>query len=232
MATSRRQEVEGVGTVVLMKHRRAKNLKLTMLPSGEARVTLPSWLPFQAGLRFAIKNQAWIEKHRPPTQLLLESGMQIGKSGRLRFVVGPREHIKSRVVGNEIRVIHPADAAQSEVVVQQTARKGIERYLRLEAELLLPHRLAQLAEQVAVQYHSVSIKKLRARWGSCNAKKDIVLNLYLMQLPWHLIDYVLLHELTHAVHLHHGTDFWDYLNTICPDSTQRRKQLKQFKPSL
>lgn len=232
MATIKRVEVDGVGTLLLTKHRRAKNLKLTVLPSGEIRVTLPSWLPMQAGLRFAIKNQDWIDRHRPVAQAALASGIQIGKSGRLVISARAVEDVKGRVVGNEVRISHPVELSHTDPKVQKVARSSIERFLRIETEQLLPKRLAQLASELGVTYHSVSVKKLRARWGSCNASKDIVLNLYLMQLPWHLIDYVLLHELTHTVHLHHGADFWAYLTTICPDTKAHRRELKTLKPSM
>ena len=53
-----------------------------------------------------------------------------------------------------------------------------------------------------------------------------------MQLPWALIDYVLLHELSHTKALHHGPDFWKVFEAVLPGAKQRRKELKDFKPAI
>ena len=68
------------------------------------------------------------------------------------------------------------------------------------------------------------------RWGSCDSKRNIVLNLYLMELPWELIDYVLFHELTHTEVLRHGPDFWSAMKRVLPDVQRRRKAIKSYRP--
>ncbi|HET8992036.1 MAG TPA: M48 family metallopeptidase, partial [Candidatus Saccharimonadales bacterium] len=68
--------------------------------------------------------------------------------------------------------------------------------------------------------------------GSCDQSKNITLNLYLMQLPWHLIDYVLLHELTHTVVFKHGPDFWAEMDKYLPDSKSLRSEMKDYKTTV
>ncbi|MGZ6005017.1 MAG: M48 family metallopeptidase, partial [Candidatus Saccharimonadales bacterium] len=116
--------------------------------------------------------------------------------------------------------------------VQAKALIGCERALRQEAETLLPQRLKQLADKHDYSYTGVDIKKLKSRWGSCNQHHHISLNLYLMMLPWALIDYVLLHELNHTKHLNHSPSFWTEIETKMPHAKQLRKQLRAFQPSL
>jgi hypothetical protein len=53
-----------------------------------------------------------------------------------------------------------------------------------------------------------------------------------MQLPWQLIDYVLLHELTHTKHLNHGDDFWQEFLRHEPAAKALRKIIKTHKPIL
>jgi predicted metal-dependent hydrolase len=56
--------------------------------------------------------------------------------------------------------------------------------------------------------------------------------LYLMQLPWHLIDYVLLHELTHTKVMQHGTPFWQELERHVPHAKRLRGEIREFHPIL
>ena len=90
--------------------------------------------------------------------------------------------------------------------------------------------LQQLADQYGFAYNSVSMKQLKARWGSCSHKRDITLNIFLMQLPWQLIDYVLVHELVHTKVLHHGQDFWTSFAACLPDAKKRRSELRAYHP--
>jgi predicted metal-dependent hydrolase len=116
--------------------------------------------------------------------------------------------------------------------VQNAARKASIRALRKEAEVLLPQRLQTLAQQTGLGYASVTVKQLKSRWGSCSADKDITLNLFLMQLPWHLIDYVLIHELTHTKVMRHGPPFWAEMESHLAGAKALRKEISKQQPIL
>ena len=85
-------------------------------------------------------------------------------------------------------------------------------FLRRQALIILPEKLSQLAKIHSFNYKTVRIRKSRTRWGSCSSQKVINLSLYLLLLPNHLIEYVLLHELCHTVQMNHSSAFWDLLN--------------------
>jgi predicted metal-dependent hydrolase len=89
-----------------------------------------------------------------------------------------------------------------------------------------------LASQTGFSYASVGVKQLKSRWGSCNTQREIVLNLFLMQLPWKLIDYVLVHELTHTKVMRHGAPFWHEMERHLPHAKSLRKQMADYQPML
>ncbi len=86
------------------------------------------------------------------------------------------------------------------------AREDIER-LRAEAKAVLPQRVAELAARFGLEYGKVTVRAARTKWGSCTGRNDISLSLYLMTLPEHLRDYVIIHELCHTVHHDHSPRF-------------------------
>jgi len=102
--------------------------------------------------------------------------------------------------------------------------------LRKKALSVLPAQLARLASMHNFVYLSVKIRKSRTRWGSCSSKKTISLSLYLMILPEHLIEYVLLHELCHTVHMNHSAAFWNLLNKFTDNKARElRKELRAYR---
>lgn len=232
MAT-KQVELPAIGTVMLYKRRGNRSLRLSIGSTGEIRVSMPYWLPYKAGEQFAASKAAWIAAHRMPTPAGLRHGQAVGKAHRLYFVPSSEAtKVTTRLKQNQIEVNHPTAYTAEHAAVQKAARAAAIRALRQEAERLLPIRLQQLAQQESFSFSSVAIKQLKSRWGSCSAQQDIILNLFLVQLPWHLIDYVLLHELTHTKVMQHGAPFWQELERHIPHARKLRKEIGEYHPLL
>ncbi|MDB5181779.1 MAG: hypothetical protein JWP13_542 [Candidatus Saccharibacteria bacterium] len=225
-------ELDKVGTVQVIKRKGAKSLRLSIAADGKVRVTIPSWATYSAAVDFANARADWIEVNRPQQKGLLTHGQHIGKAHRLVFQTAPGEIVRTRLSGSEIRIIRPTTMSADDTEAQQAAERASIRALRTQAAKLLPVRLKQLAENYGFSYNSVAVKQLKGRWGSCDTHRHITLNLFLMQLPWHLIDYVLIHELTHTKHLNHSADFWTEFQRHEPRAKAYRTQIRNFKPIL
>lgn len=230
MAT-KQVEVEGLGTVTLYKRRGTRSVRLSIANGDQIRVTLPIWAPYRVGVDFAASKRDWIlSQRRQPT--VLNEGMQIGKAHRLRFVKSTGSRVTTRIKGTEIFVALPANVDAQDLGAQAAARRAAIKALKLEAENLLPQRLAALADQHGFTYRSVGIKQMKGRWGSCNSHKDIVLNCFLMKLPWDLIDYVILHELAHTRVMAHGKPFWNEVGKYVSNLSSIRKLMRTQQPTI
>lgn len=225
--------LESVGLVTIAKKPGNRHIRLRVSPKGEVKVSLPSWVAYQAGVSFVHKNLDWISKQQAvSSQASLKNGDQIGKYHRLVFVSEAVrvDAVKTRLTPTEVRI---STALGPESATAQTkAAQACERALKAEGIQLLPQRLTQLAKTHGYKYGDVAIKRLTTRWGSCSTHNNIVLSSYLIQLPWHLIDYVLVHELVHTVHKHHQAAFWDELTSKLPAAKLLRKELKHWRPTL
>lgn len=101
------------------------------------------------------------------------------------------------------------------------AKERIEE-LRRAAKSDLPARLERLSQQTGLKYAAVTIRAARTKWGCCTGRNTISLSLFLMALPEHLRDFVLLHELCHTVHHDHSARFHALLDRL---TGGREKQL-------
>jgi len=64
------------------------------------------------------------------------------------------------------------------------------------------------------------------RWGSYSAKNKLVLNRDLIRASIQSIDYVIAHELAHALEPDHGARWQALMNSLLPDWQRRKSELE------
>lgn len=112
--------------------------------------------------------------------------------------------------------------------IQDWMKKVIIEELRKQAKVILWNKTLEHAKQHGFKYKDLKIQTSKTRWGSCSASNSINLSVYLMTLPSHLMDYVILHELCHTVHHDHSDAFWALMDKVTDGKAHAlRKELKQ-----
>lgn len=228
--------LEGVGQIKFRRNFRAKRLTISIRPSTGVSVTIPGLLPFRAAQDFVERKKDWITQKvseiETKKSIFSNECSFSTRSHRLHFSPQQRKNLLVQLTDSEIMVQYPQELSINNSLVQEAARKGIIMAYRKEAKQLLPERLAFLAKQEGFAYNKLTIKNIKSRWGSCSAKNNINLSIYLMKLPDELIDYVILHELAHTIHKNHGKDFWTYLDKITGNSKELAARVKKYRTGI
>ncbi len=82
---------------------------------------------------------------------------------------------------------------------------------------------------VNIPYPSLTIRKMKTRWGVCNTKtKRVTLNLELIKKDLKYLDYVIVHELAHLVYPNHQHEFWSLVGQVIPNYKELRKELNNY----
>ena len=84
------------------------------------------------------------------------------------------------------------------------------------------------AKLMGVTYGRITIRNQKTRWGSCSSDGNLNFNFKLFFLPEHLMDYVVVHELSHRIHMNHSKDFWKVVETYCPEYKKCTQELKHI----
>lgn len=225
-------EIEGIGPVRLVKRTGMSRLRLTITPRGPM-LSVPWLTPRVIALSFLAKNMQWIQDNMSVHHgAAILPGARIGKVHEVRYVFTGAKNTAVRTTNNIITVAHPRTTPYDSSIVQSKVRQAAIRVLKTEAEKYLPKRLEFLAQQTNLQYKEVRVRRMTSRWGSCSSTKLITLNIFLMQLPNELIDYVLVHELVHTQHMDHSVDFWKTFEQLLPGAKKLRKMIKNHSPIL
>ncbi|MBN1153629.1 M48 family metallopeptidase [candidate division KSB1 bacterium] len=98
-----------------------------------------------------------------------------------------------------------------------------------QAKKIIMERVAQLACSNGFFIKRVSVRNQKSRWGSCSSKNNINLNINLIQLPDHLMDYVIFHELVHTHVRNHGPNFWKELNKYVNEGKKIDTELRRYR---
>lgn len=129
------------------------------------------------------------------------------------------------------RLVCPADTDFRRPEIRERLRQAVLRALRTSARPLLAARLQDWSRRTGLAFANLRISTARTRWGSCSARRDISLSCFLILLPEHLSDYVILHELTHTVQMNHGPRFHRLLDELTGGrSAALQQELRTFVP--
>ncbi len=111
----------------------------------------------------------------------------------------------------------------------QQIEKIIMAWYQQQAITCFSQRITLYAHKLHVPPPQFRLSRARTLWGSCNTRGVIHLNWRLIQMPLHLVDYVVAHELSHLLEMNHSPAFWQQVKRIYPDYLMARKELKAIR---
>jgi len=94
---------------------------------------------------------------------------------------------------------------------------ALKSFYTKESKKIIEERLKFYQPQIKVKYKSFSIENDSKKWGSCNSKRHLTFHWKLLMFPLYAIDYVVIHELCHLMHMNHDRSFWRLVGKICPN---------------
>ena len=106
--------------------------------------------------------------------------------------------------------------------------KKLKKWYKNLAEIVLKERISMLSKAYNITYLMVKIGDFKGKWGSCDSNKQIKLNWRLMMLKPELVDFVILHELSHTKEMNHSEKFYMVLSQMVPRWKDNRKELKRY----
>ena len=146
---------------------------------------------------------------------------------------GNRKTFFCKSLPGETTIVCPPNTDFDNPKVQEWLKGVIEKTLKKQATWILPKYLNTLSTIHNLPFNQCKITISKGRWGSCSTQKNINLSCYLIILPPHLREYVMLHELCHTLEMNHGPHFWSLLNSLTSGRAQElRNELKNYNTLL
>ena len=222
------------GDITVRAHHTSSRVALRIAPNGTLRISVPYRTPILAVKGVVSMSRPKIRelfREYQKTSPRYDQDRSIGKSHSL--VVLHNERVSSIETQKTNIIVHLSpDDDVNDAAIQRQIREHVIKALRKEAKSYLPRRLAFIAKEHGFSYNSIKLTHASSRWGSCSSSGTISLNISLMQLPFELLDYVLIHELSHTRHMNHSSAFWKEVTAIDPLYKNHRRMLKDHTPNV
>ncbi len=210
-----------------------KNLHVGVYPpTGRVRVAAPLLLDDEAVRLAVVSRLGWIRRQQAEFERQVRQSQREMVSGESHYFEGRRylldvvEHPgrpQVRLANNrtlELRVRPGSDRDRRDAVLQ--------KWYRMRLRDRLPALLAKWEPKVGATAAQVRIKKMKTRWGSCNAAdRRLWLNLELAKKPSSCLEFILVHEMVHLLERHHTDRFRSLMDALMPTWRLHRDELNR-----
>ena len=226
-----------IGYEFLRGKRRTIGLSIT--PEGLS-VRAPRWTPVNEVDDLLRRKADWVidklSESQQRTQALAQARVQWVDGGSFDYLgqrvcmrIDPTQaapchldHSDSGETCLRLGLAHTATEAQ--------IRDTVQAWLMRQAQQVFEARLTHFAPLLGVRWTRLRLSSAGKRWGSASADGTIRLNWRLLHQTMDMLDYVVVHELSHLRHMDHSPQFWDVVASILPDHAQRRRALNEATP--
>ena len=201
-------------------------------------VSAPKWVALR-DIDLAVREKSgWIlrklQETRERHQRLESARIEWQDGAILPFLGQPlRLVMEPRLGSSALHVAAPGVApmqtlrlALSHEATPEHIRQAVKVWLMQQAKPLFTARLQHFAPHLGVQWRKLSLSSASTRWGSASASGAIRLNWRLLHFKPEVIDYVVVHELSHLRVMDHSARFWATVRGVMPDYAELRAELK------
>ena len=200
-----------------------KTLSLQINQDAELIIRAPLRLPEKDIQAFVVEKSSWISKRQEEVEFRVSQKYHF-EEGEMFLYLGNTYPLTISSSKNSLSFNGEVFELNADCADASTAfRRWCKQQFR---DIALP-RVDYFANKYSLQFHDVRLKAQKTLWGSCSSDNNLNFNYLLMMAPMNVIDYVIVHELSHTVHKNHSNDFWGLVESILPEYKLAKKWLKE-----
>ena len=99
-------------------------------------------------------------------------------------------------------------------------------FYRIKLKKKIKPLIIRYKEQLGVSPNDVKVMELKNRWASCSAKGNVNFHWKCAMAPMDVLQYIIVHELAHLIHLNHTKEFWNEVDKVLPKYEEQMNWLK------
>ncbi|MED4454601.1 SprT family zinc-dependent metalloprotease [Metabacillus fastidiosus] len=108
---------------------------------------------------------------------------------------------------------------------REKIKQALKRFYYQQCKALVEDGISFYQSNFKTKPRSIRISDSKTTWGTCDSKMQLTFNWRLAMAPREVIDYVVVHEMCHMVHMNHDRSFWRLVGKIMPDYKEKENWL-------
>lgn len=215
----------GLGYPCELIQNKGKNVSLSVYPNNRIVIRYPKRVSQKFILEFLEERKSWVKerynknKAHNPKKTEFADGEILPLFGVNRKI---SHSLTEKTELTEKSFILNTKGLRSTQGKTKRALKFLKEELENRSIPLIEHQI----KVIGTKRYSFAIKSMRSLWGSCSPRNKITLNLALIFCPEFVLQYVILHEVSHTKEHNHSKRFWSLLASLDPDYEIAEKWIK------
>jgi len=213
----------------------ASGISISVSPEKGVIVRAPIWTPMWSINMFLEEKQSWILSHLNKFKEKFPKKEKRYVEGEKHLFFGNEYTLaiqKSPTPGRAMVTIDESNlrvSVYSEINEETRAteiKKAILSWYMENGVSHITERTNYYSSLIGVDYGRITLKEVSSIWGSCSVGNNLTFNRKLILAPKEVVDYVIIHEVSHLVHRNHSSRFWGLVYKHDPNFKMHRKWLR------
>ena len=211
-------------------YKKRESLGITIDVYGNIQVQVPRGTTDERVFQLIEEKWDWIQqKSKEMKDRLLGQKVKNYDQGEIFLYLGKEYPIK---VSQDINIIQDYvvfEGDRLKIYVKQLEdakiKQALKRFYYQECKKLVERSIRTYQKHFKTKPRSIRISDNNSNWGTCDSRQQLTFNWKLAMAPQQVIDYVVVHEMCHMVHLNHDRSFWRLVGKILPDYKEQENWL-------
>jgi Predicted metal-dependent hydrolase len=211
-----------------LQRQRRKTVQIELTAAATLVIKAPSHITWEEIRQLLLQKASWLRERtsrlqKAPLPTALQNGSMLLYKGRHVSLQAAASLRKPAVNIQENALC--VNLYQEESPIQLKAL--LLRWYHQQAATELRQRTLFWSSQIGTTVHKITLKDQKTRWGSCSSLGNINYNWRIIMAPAETIDYLVIHELCHRIHLNHSAAFWQLVQKYSPEYPAHKRWLKE-----
>ena len=198
-----------------VQYSKRKKVSIQLDPNGLLTVKAPNGTPEDAIIRLVEQHSEWV----------LDNLRRISSSQPVPEARAYEDYGTFMYLGREHKLEELIETTDAD---EDMLRNRLKKFYFSSCKKVINQRIAAYQQQLKVKPKSIDIVESTTKWGSCSFDKKLTFNYRLAMAPVEVIDYVIVHELCHLLHMNHDRSFWRKVGGIMPDYKEKEEYLARY----
>ena len=220
-------KIDFLDKVIIKRTNRKKTISISVT-GGNIIVISPKLVSKSYLNNLLEKKQKWINKKLEEDILKSNIKKRNFSTGEFFFKFGKKKTLVYEKSSLN-KVVETKNIIRVYCLAEKDIKRKLESWYKEILNSYVEKKLEVFKKLMDVDYSGVSIKLYKNRLGACTHSGKLSFNWKIVMMPHDIINYIIIHELSHLKHFNHSKKFWKYVENFCPNYKEKENWLKENK---